>query len=526
MADGRDIIHGDADIPHGTLSEIGGALASRPCARRGVPARIGTIRVVLVDDQELVRAGLRSLLHGNPEITVVAEASDGAGAIEAVLRSRPDVVVMDLDMPNGDGLTTTGALIERMPGLHVLIVSMYTERERLLAVLAAGARGYLAKSGAERELVEAIRVVASGEVYLRPAISAALAREHVAPPAARQDARARLGPLSGREQTVVALTAQGFNGPAVGRQLGITAKTVDTYKQRIEEKLGLRHRTEYVLFALQAELLGSYVLHDAVRRRMRLERHVVGDALRSREVVHGALGRVPLVLTVDRALERLPALVHPRLEPVTRDLDVPVQRGHHLMRQLGVRVTEHSDPTTWAALLEGFTERNHGRRSIVEVHDATPGVQIVESGYALQGAAYDHHDRAISLMLGDGRTTHMTRTITGIASIALHADSVGHDAALRIANDRGQTLLTFVPTGHSCGDARPAGRRLAIAMHGCRVQSSAPSLFPLRPELRSCSRPARRKDWLAMAVGRRMTMSGDLLAEAGIPPLRSSRLHP
>lgn len=107
--------------------------------------------------------------------------------------------------------------------------------------------------------------------------------------------------------------------------------------------------------------------------------------------------------------------------------------------------TERLEPSTWAALLEGFTERNHGRRTIVEVDDATLGAQIVESGYALQGAAYDHHDRAIALMLGDGTTTHMTRTITGIASIALHSDAGGHDRALRIAHDSGQTLLTFVP---------------------------------------------------------------------------------
>ena len=252
----RVTTHAEAEIPRGTLSEVGRALASRPYVRRGVPVHTEPIRVVLVDDHGLVRAGLRALLHGNPEITVVAEASDGESALDVVLRARPDVVVMDLDMPNGDGLTTTRQLVERMPGIHVLIVSMHMERERLLAVLAAGARGYLAKSGAERELVDAIRVVASGEVYLRPTVSHALAREQAEPPAARHDALARLERLSGRERTVVVLTARGFNGPEIGRQLGITAKTVDTYKQRIEEKLGMTHRTEYVQFALQADLLG------------------------------------------------------------------------------------------------------------------------------------------------------------------------------------------------------------------------------------------------------------------------------
>ncbi len=256
MLNERETIRAEAEVPHGTLSEVGRALAARPYARRGVPACIEPIRVVLVDDHGLVRAGLRALLHGSPEITVVAEAADGQGAIDAVLRVRPDVVVMDLDMPNGDGLTTTREMMEQMPGAHILIVSMHAEREKLLAAFSAGARGYLAKSAAERELAEAIRVVASGEVYLRPAVSVALARDQVEPPARRHDAQARLERLSGREQTVLALTAQGFNGPEIGRQLGITAKTVDTYKQRIEEKLGLSHRTEYVRFALQAELLG------------------------------------------------------------------------------------------------------------------------------------------------------------------------------------------------------------------------------------------------------------------------------
>lgn len=108
--------------------------------------------------------------------------------------------------------------------------------------------------------------------------------------------------------------------------------------------------------------------------------------------------------------------------------------------------TERSDPSTWASLLEGFSERNHGRRTVVEVDDVTQGAQIVASGYAFQGAAYDRHDRAVTLMLGDSVTAHMTRTITDVASVALHVDAGGHDAALRIAHAHGQTLLTFDPS--------------------------------------------------------------------------------
>ena len=249
---------GEAVVPHGTLAEVGRDLASRPYARRGVPARTEPIRVVLVDDHALVRAGLRSVLHASPDILVVGEAGDGQMAVATTLRVHPEIVVMDLDMPGGDGLTATRRLAEVAPDVHVLIVTMYEEAEKLLAVLNAGARGYLSKGAAERELADAIRVVAAGDVYVRPNVSRALAQSSVEPPHERTDARSRLEKLSHREQTVVILTAKGFNGPEIGQQLGITAKTVDTYKQRIEEKLGLSHRSEYVRFALEADLLDAH----------------------------------------------------------------------------------------------------------------------------------------------------------------------------------------------------------------------------------------------------------------------------
>ncbi len=161
----------DAEIPHGTLAEVGRELASRPYAQRGVPARIEPIRVMLVDDHSLVRAGLRAVLHASPDITVVGEAGDGQMAFSQADRARPDVIVMDLDMPGGDGLTATRRLLESMPDVRVLIVTMYDERDKLLPVLHAGARGYLSKGAVERELADAIRVVASGDVYVRPAVS-------------------------------------------------------------------------------------------------------------------------------------------------------------------------------------------------------------------------------------------------------------------------------------------------------------------------------------------------------------------
>jgi len=245
----------EADVPHGTLAEVGRDLAARPYVRRGVPARTEPIRVMLVDDHALVRAGFRSVLHASTDIIVVGEAGDGEMAAAMAERSKPEVVVMDLDMPRGDGLTATRRLHEVAPAVRVLIVTMYEEAEKLLDVLNAGARGYLSKGAAARDLADAIRVVASGDVYVRPDVARTLAESTAEPPRERIDARARLERLSGREQTVVILTAQGFNGPEIGRQLGITAKTVDTYKQRIEEKLGLSHRSQYVRFALDADVL-------------------------------------------------------------------------------------------------------------------------------------------------------------------------------------------------------------------------------------------------------------------------------
>lgn len=245
------------EAPQGTLAEVGSNLAARPYARRGVSPGAAPIRVLLVDDHNLVRAGVRLVLRAFSDICVVGEATSGEQALALATRLKPDIIVMDLDMPNGDGLTTTRSLRLALPEVRVLIVSIHAEEEMLLPLLAAGARGYLSKAAVERDLGDAIRVVASGDVYVRPSVSKSLAESRVTPAPARTDARSRLEMLSNRERSVLTLTARGYNGPEIGEQLGITAKTVDTYKQRIEEKLGLSHRAEYVRLALQADILAE-----------------------------------------------------------------------------------------------------------------------------------------------------------------------------------------------------------------------------------------------------------------------------
>lgn len=254
--DGGQVGHG---LPLDSLSAVGAALAAQPHARRGTSMRDTPISVLLVDDHAVVRAGLKALLAGAPDVLVIGEASNGVEAVQAVARATPDVVVMDLDMAGGDGETATRALaaLHRPPGappVRVLILSMHAEEERLIPLLEAGASGYLAKDAAERELVDAIRAVAAGEVYVRPHVARLLAAS-VRQRSARDPAREQYDTLSEREQTVVRLTAEGYGGTEIGQQLGISAKTVDTYKQRVEAKLGLTHRTDYVRFALALGLI-------------------------------------------------------------------------------------------------------------------------------------------------------------------------------------------------------------------------------------------------------------------------------
>lgn len=222
------------------------------------------IRVVLVDDHQIVRAGLKAVLSTAKDITVVGEGGTGKDALVLAERLDPHVIVMDLSMPDMDGLTATrelqkaNALRTPTPGepitRRVLVLTMHTEDEHLVALLEAGAGGYLLKSVADRELVDAVRTVAAGDVYVQPTAARALARG-----LARRDGnaeeRTRFEKLTDREQVVLKMVAEGFTAPEIGEHLTISPKTVDTYKQRIGEKLGLSHRSDYVKFALKLGLL-------------------------------------------------------------------------------------------------------------------------------------------------------------------------------------------------------------------------------------------------------------------------------
>lgn len=214
------------------------------------------IRVVLADDHAIVRAGLKAVLGRASDIEVVGEASDGEEAVAMAERLNPDVLVMDVSMPRLDGIAATRALTERGPRPRVLVLTMHVEEEYLVPLLEAGAAGYLVKSIADRDLVDAIRAVARGDMYVRPTAARVLARELTRKDPEAED-RKRFEKLTARERDVLRLTAQGFSAPEIGERLFISPKTVDTYKQRIGEKVALHHRADYVRFALRLGLLGD-----------------------------------------------------------------------------------------------------------------------------------------------------------------------------------------------------------------------------------------------------------------------------
>ena len=244
-------------LPLDSLTSLGAALADRPYSRRGIGRSGDIIRVLVVDDHVMFREGLKALLRNASDVVVADEASNGEESLRAIERSAPDVVLMDLDMPGGDGASATAAIAALDHPPRVLILSMHSEEEHLIPLLKSGASGFLSKDAAASELVDAIRTVAAGEIYVRPRVARLLAADMrlTHQRTAGEEARAKLAALSERERAVLLHVAQGYNGPEIGKVLGITAKTVDTYKQRIGAKLGLVHRAEYVRFALTAGLI-------------------------------------------------------------------------------------------------------------------------------------------------------------------------------------------------------------------------------------------------------------------------------
>ena len=198
----------------------------------------GTVRVALVDDHRLVRVGLRSLLESTPGFAVVGEAGDGREAVDLVTSTTPDVVLMDLSMPDVDGVTATRAIVATHPEVRVLVLTSFTDRARVQEVLAAGATGYVLKDCEPEELLSAVRAAARGHVPLDPRVAGALLPSPGGGPT-----------LSPREEEVLRLVAQGLANKQVARALGITERTVKAHLGRVFREIGVLDRTSAALWA-------------------------------------------------------------------------------------------------------------------------------------------------------------------------------------------------------------------------------------------------------------------------------------
>jgi len=215
------------------------------------------IKVLLADDEGLVRSGFKVLLELEDDITVVGEATTGAEAVERARATRPDVILMDIRMPRLDGIEATRE-IANAPGLkkvHVLILTTYDTDSYVFDALQAGASGFLLKDAGPAELLHAIRVVAAGDALLAPRITRRLIAQFTAQRAATHDAENRLAVLTEREREVLALVGQGLSNDEIGAQLFLSPATARTHVSHAMVKLGARDRAQLVVIAYQTGLV-------------------------------------------------------------------------------------------------------------------------------------------------------------------------------------------------------------------------------------------------------------------------------
>ncbi|MFG2618761.1 response regulator [Streptomyces sp. NPDC048507] len=214
------------------------------------------IRVVIADDEPLIRAGIRMILTSAPDIEVVAEGANGREAVELARSHAPDVLLLDIQMPVMDGLTALGELGRAAPGVRALILTTFGERENVLRALSEGGAGFLLKDSAPGELIGAVRAAASGDAYLSPAATRHVVDQLATGRAAGRGeaARRRVDGLSERERGVLALLGEGLSNADAGRRLHMSEATVKTYVSRILAKLECENRVQAALLARDAGL--------------------------------------------------------------------------------------------------------------------------------------------------------------------------------------------------------------------------------------------------------------------------------
>lgn len=212
-----------------------------------------TINVVLADDHTIVRDGLRALLEANSEIKVVGDAASGSEAVEKVERLNPDVVIMDISMPEMNGVVATRHILEKNPEIRVIILSMLGTADNVFHALQAGAKGYLLKESAGREVVEAVQTVYAGEMYFSRPITGTMVNDYMQ--ARIETQNDSLESLSPRENEILCLVVEGKTSAEIGRRLSLSPKTIESYRSRMMQKLGISDLTELIKFAIKNGLI-------------------------------------------------------------------------------------------------------------------------------------------------------------------------------------------------------------------------------------------------------------------------------
>jgi two-component system, NarL family, response regulator NreC len=203
-------------------------------------------KILIADDHGIVRAGLRALIHAETEMELVGEASGGYETIELVEKNQPDVLVLDLSMPDLDGIAVTRSLKAKFPGLRILILTLHEDKALLKEAIKAGAAGYILKRAAESELVSAIRTILRGDLYVDPSLVRTLIGE---PRRAAPNSPAATEALTPRETEILKLIVEGNTNRQIGEQLKISFRTVEGHRANIADKLGLHSRVELVRYA-------------------------------------------------------------------------------------------------------------------------------------------------------------------------------------------------------------------------------------------------------------------------------------
>ena len=207
-----------------------------------------TVRIVVADDHQIVRTGLKLLLDSEPDFEVVAEAGDVASATRTVLGYKPDVLVLDLNMPDGSSLPAIPRMLSDSPGTSVVVLTMQEDPAFAREALQAGASGYVLKEAADSELVEAVRMAAEGRTYLHPELGARIASEPPKPAGPPGD-------LTEREVEILRLIALGHTNAEIAEQLFLSVRTVESHRARVQQKTGLSTRAELVRYALDNEIV-------------------------------------------------------------------------------------------------------------------------------------------------------------------------------------------------------------------------------------------------------------------------------